>query len=88
MIISVNYSSFPTGNRPIVPTLTGGKMSYSGRDERAFEQTAQAVLQILKLHEGQKGIILPHTNEIEAKLLEAMELEDPEVVETVCGVKL
>ena len=33
------------------------------------------------MHEGQKGIILPHTNEIEAKLLEAMELEDPEVVE-------
>ena len=50
MIISVNYSSFPTGNRPIVTTLTGGKMSYSGRDERAFEQTAQAVLQILNLH--------------------------------------
>ncbi len=80
MIISVNYSSFPTGNRPIVTSLTGGKMSYSGRDERAFEQTAQAVLQILNLHEGQKGIILPHTNEIEAKLLEAIEIEDPEMI--------
>jgi hypothetical protein len=32
------------------------------------------------LHEGQKGIILPHTNEIEAKLLEAIELEDPEII--------
>jgi Rad3-related DNA helicase len=80
-LVKVNYSSFPTGNRPIVTTVTGGKMSYAGRDEKAFNQTAEAILQIINLHSGQKGLILPHTNEIEEKLLLALEDLDPTVVE-------
>jgi superfamily II DNA or RNA helicase len=56
-------------------------MSYAGRDEKAFNQTAEAILQIINLHSGQKGLILPHTNEIEEKLLLALEDLDPTVVE-------
>ena len=81
LLVKVNYSSFPTGNRPIVTTVTGGKMSYSGRDEKAFQTTAEAILQIINLHSGQKGLVLPHTNEIEEKLLLALEDIDPVVVE-------
>lgn len=76
LFLQVSYSSFPTGNRPIVTTIKGGSMSYSGRNDDAFTQTAEAILQIMDIHEDEKGIILPYTNEIEERLLEEIKRLD------------
>lgn len=51
-------------------------MSYSGRNDDAFTQTAEAILQIMDIHEDEKGIILPYTNEIEERLLEEIKRLD------------
>ena len=40
LFLKVDYSSFPTGNRPIITTIKGGKMSYGGRNDDAFTETA------------------------------------------------
>ena len=76
--LKVDYHSFPTGNRPIITTIKGGKMSYGGRNDDAFTQTAEAILQIMDLHDHEKGIILPYTNEIEERLYEEIKRLDPD----------
>ena len=82
-IIRVTYSSFPTGNRPIVTTIKGGRMSYSGRSDDSFTETAQAILQIMDLHPNEKGLILPYTNEIESRLLEEIERLDSKAYQRI-----
>jgi Rad3-related DNA helicase len=78
LFLKVDYSSFPTGNRPIITTIKGGKMSYGGRNDDAFTETAEAILQIMDLHDHEKGIILPYTNEIEERLFEEIKRLDPD----------
>ncbi len=78
LFLKVDYSSFPTGNRPIITTIKGGKMSYGGRNDDAFTETANAILQIMDLHDHEKGIILPYTNEIEEKLYDEIKRLDPD----------
>ncbi len=68
--IRIGYSSFPLKNRPIYTRETGGLLTRQGQSENDWKQTAETILEIMKQHPNQQGIILPYTDKIEKKLSE------------------
>ena len=79
--IKINYSSFPVTNRPIFTTLKGGDLSRRGRREEHYRQTAERIVEIANQFPNQKGLILPYTDELESKIIEAVAEVDRNVAD-------
>tara|TARA_B100000614_G_scaffold259935_1_gene285636 strand:- start:1056 stop:3296 length:2241 start_codon:yes stop_codon:yes gene_type:complete len=68
--IRIGYSSFPLKNRPVYTRETGGLLTRKGQSDTDWKQTAETILDIMKQHPNQQGIILPYTDRIEKQLSE------------------
>ena len=63
-------------NRPIYTRETGGLLTRKGQSDTDWKQTAETILDIMKQHPNQQGIILPYTDRIEKQLSELVSLKD------------
>jgi len=81
--IQIKYSSFPVTNRPIFTAFKGGDLSRRGRREEHYRQTAERIVEIANQFPNQKGLILPYTDELEKKILEAVADVDRNVADRI-----
>ncbi len=75
--IKLNYSPFDIENRPIYTHLKGGNLTYKGKTEDDYFQTAKAIAEICWKYRGKKGLILPYTKAIQKDVIEALNKYHP-----------
>jgi Rad3-related DNA helicase len=75
--IKLNYSSFDLANRPIYTHLKGGNLTFKGKTEDDYFQTAKAIAEICWKYKDKKGLILPYTKVIQRNVIASLQKYHP-----------